>query len=61
MLARVLAMALCHVVEFSYKLAMPSSSHSRPIVYHSNHQALSTARIRRAALLATADTCTLIS
>jgi len=33
------------------------SSDSRPLVYDSNYQALSTARFRRAGLLATAGTC----
>jgi len=34
------------------------SSDARPLVYHSNHQALSTAQFNRAGQLATADTCT---
>jgi len=33
-----------------------SSSDSRPVVYSSDRQAMPTARLRRAALLATADT-----
>jgi len=41
----------------STKLIMPSSSDARPLVYHSNRQALSTAQFRRAGQLATADTC----
>jgi len=41
----------------SAKLTVPPNSDSRPLVYHSNYQALSTARFRRAGLLATADTC----
>jgi len=41
----------------SAKLTIPPSSDSRPLVYHSNHQALSIARFRRTDLLATADTC----
>jgi len=44
------------IVEFGPKLTMPPSSDSRPPVYHSNHQALSTARFRCAVLPATADT-----
>jgi len=36
---------------------LPPNSDSRPLVYHTNHSALSTARFRRAGLLATADTC----
>jgi len=39
----------------SIKLTISPSSGSRPLVYHSNHQALSAARMRRAGLLATAD------
>jgi len=39
------------------KLTTLSSSDARPLVYHSNHQALSTAQFRRAGQLATADTC----
>ena len=42
----------------STTLTISPSSDSRPLVYHSNHQALSTARFCRAGLLATADTCT---
>jgi len=38
---------------------MSLSSDARPLVYHSNHQALSTARFCRAGQLATADTCRL--
>jgi len=42
----------------SAKLTIPPSSDARPLFYHSNHQALSTARqFRRAGQLATADTC----
>ena len=33
----------------------------RPLVHHTNHQALSTARFRRACLLATADSCVNVS
>jgi len=36
---------------------MRPSSDARPLVYHSNHQALSTVQFRRAGQLATADTC----
>jgi len=36
---------------------MPPSSDARPLVYHSNDQALSTPKFRRAGQLATADTC----
>ena len=43
----------------STRLTIPPSSDARPLVYDSNHQALSTARFRCAGLLATADTCTL--
>jgi len=43
----------------SATLTIPPSSDARPLVYHSNHQALSTAQFRRAGLLATADTCSL--
>ena len=32
-------------------------SDSRPLTYHTNYHALSTARFRRAGLLVTADTC----
>jgi len=44
----------------STKLTVPfnSSSDARPLDYHSNYQALSTAQFRRAGQLATADTCT---
>ena len=42
----------------STKLTIPSSSDARPLVYRSNHRALSTAQFRRAGRLATADTCT---
>jgi len=38
---------------------MSLSSDARPLIYHSNHQALSTARFCRAGQLATADTCRL--
>jgi len=41
----------------STKLTIPPSSDARPLVYHSNHQALSRARFRRAGQLATTDTC----
>jgi len=41
----------------STKLTIPSSSDARPLVNHSNHQAVSTAQFRRAGQLATADTC----
>ena len=34
------------VVEFGSKLTVPPSSDARPLVYHSNHQALSTAQFR---------------
>ena len=37
-------------------LTIPPSCDARPLVYHSNHHALSTARFRRAGLLATTDT-----
>ena len=40
---------------------MPPSFDSRPLVYHSNHQVLSTVRFRRTGLLATSDTCILQS
>ena len=36
---------------------MPPSSDARPLVYGSNHRALSTAQFRRAGQLATGDTC----
>jgi len=39
----------------STKLTVPPSSDARPLVYHSDRQALSTARFRRAGRLATAD------
>ena len=38
------------------KLTIPPSSDARPLVYRSNHRALSTAQFRRAGQLATADT-----
>ena len=41
----------------SAKLTVPPSSDSRPLVYQSNYQALSTTRFHRAGLLATADAC----
>ena len=41
----------------STKLTIPPSSDARPLVYHSNHQALFTAQFRRAGQLATTDTC----
>jgi len=41
----------------STELIVPPSSDARPLVYYSNHQALSTAQFRRAGQLATADTC----
>ena len=41
----------------SAKLIIHPSSDCRPLVYHTNHQALYTARFRRAGLLATTDTC----
>ena len=37
-------------------MTIPPSSDARPLVYHSNHQALFTAQFRRAGQLATADT-----
>jgi len=40
----------------SSRLTIPPSFDSRPLIYHSNRRALSTARFRRAGLLATADT-----
>ena len=40
----------------SAELTTPTCD-DRPLVYHSNHHALSTARCRRAGLFATADTC----
>jgi len=40
----------------STELTITPSSDGRPLVYHSNHQALSTAQFRRAGQLATADT-----
>ena len=43
----------------STKLTIPPSSDARPLVYHSDRQALSTARLRRAGQLATADACLL--
>ena len=39
----------------SAKLTVPPSSDARPVVYHSNHQAPSTARFRRVVQLATGD------
>ena len=41
----------------STKLPIPLSSDNKPLVYHSSHQALSTARFCSADLLAKADTC----
>jgi len=41
----------------SAKLTIPPSFDSRPLVYHNDRQALSTARFRRAGVLATADSC----
>ena len=41
----------------STTLTIRPSSDARPPVNHTNNQALSTARFRRAGLLATADTC----
>jgi len=41
----------------SPKLTIPPSSDGRPLVYHSDSQALSTARFRRAGSEATADIC----
>ena len=41
----------------STKLTLPPSSDARPLVYHSNHQAVSTAQFHRAGQLATVDTC----
>ena len=41
----------------SAKLTIPPSSDARPLVHHSNRQALSTAQFRRAGRSATADTC----
>ena len=41
----------------STKFTVPPSSDARPLVYHSNHQALSTAQFRRACQLVTADSC----
>jgi len=41
----------------STKLTTPPSSDACPLVYHSNHQAVSTAQFRCAGQLATADTC----
>ena len=41
----------------SKKLTVPPSSDARPLVYHSNHQTLSTAQFRRACQLVTADSC----
>ena len=41
----------------SKKLTVPPSSDARPLVYYSNHQALSTAQFRRACQLVTADSC----
>ena len=41
----------------STELTIPPISDSRPLVYHSDHHALSTSRFRRAGQLATADTC----
>jgi len=40
-----------------FRGAIPPSSDSRPLVYHSDRQALSTVRFRRAGQLATASTC----
>jgi len=40
-------------------LTIPPSSDARPLVYHSNHQGLSTSHFRCAGHLATADTCVL--
>jgi len=45
----------------STELTIPPSSDARPLVYHGNHQALSTARFRREGLLATASTCRCIN
>ena len=41
----------------SAKLTVPQSSDARPLVYHSDRQALSTALFRRAGLLASAGSC----
>ena len=41
----------------SAKLTIPPSCDARPLVYHTDHQALSTTLFRRAGPLATADTC----
>ena len=41
----------------STKMTILPSSDARPLVYHSNHQALFTAQFRRAGQLATTDTC----
>jgi len=41
----------------STKLTIPPSFDACPLVYHSNHQAVSTAQFRCAGQLATADTC----
>ena len=40
----------------STELTIPPSCYGRPLVYDSDRQAVSTARFRRAGLLATADT-----
>ena len=40
-------------------MTITPSSDGRPLVYHSNHQALSTAQFRRAGQLATVDSCLL--
>ena len=42
---------------WSTKLTIPSISDTRPLVYHSNHQALFAERLSRMGLLATAGTC----
>ena len=44
----------------SAKLTIPPSSDVRPLVYHSNRQALSTTLFRRGGLWATADTCVIM-
>jgi len=54
-------MTFLHTVQRNHdddgtKLTVPPSFHARPLVYHSDRQALSAAQFRRAGQLATADT-----